>query len=1398
MKLYRAETGQQVDWPSPTTPIITLENFKLELEKCTGIPIDSQILMTSFGTQVKESLVKEVLEATDKDEYIIFCYDRQYLGASPEEMEELLESEMPQFEPAIPPFEASTALQTLLRSVQKPTPSQRCESYLKLFAKFDAYSQALASAATKHTILARTIVNDQKSQRMALNVAVTNLESHNKLVYQGTQAFCSHAEKELRRQSGLLETTDIDLSLLKAVQIHPRFLEDIENTTPKSRLIDFVDEQRIVDARHNTHAVCNHLTQEIRELRALATDLKHYENDLQHQIAKDLDLQTLDSTLDDTNSMQTKSQFIRDKIKRDLGRIYSKIADLMGIPIETLVVQPLRLPVGPNTVPNHAKKAFEAFQHLAEIHVNDYLPKLCDYEQIIREKVTELARIKRQAIQAFLTNINIVSQLQSEIAAVTPRLELAESELTEFKHNLGQNDLEMARNVLFSYGALMIEVVRRNEYTTILSEHTNSMAGLLTNYHRQEEDRREKFRRDIGASLPFQIKSLLDSAPQCEIPIIPIQRSKIPITQKDIIAFITQLGHGYASISKEDKRKTGTLLDVLQRTSGSVMFDSTNSGIQSSRRTIQRDTQGERVIRLLNTMNKQLDGLKPELLKSIESTFFENNSWNNRASPFLGSGSIIASNAVEAMLQQKAKALVTAEDQIKAYETRIQSLEKALQQSFKATMLSPDIHKQINVEAIVRSESGASSAYSVIEDEPSIQKQDDSEELLRKLAEAEQKIEAMKQNNSTLQEAVDTLKEKLDTKDKELVSQQQGFEAERIKWEQERENDEHDREDLRLQIQELEQLLDDERQAYEDNRKSLLNEANIKDNLADIRVADVEEDWRAKTKELNENIEQYKKDIELIRKENNANITAMAVREEEVQAICSHWAEERRRLERQTEQLKNRLNSISNENKELFDEKMKLEEDISHIQKTLSDFQDQTRVEKQKAEDRLRQLTLEMGDSEQARDEIKQRLAQARDMVARAESDWMDKNEALERMVAQQTVIRTSVTELLTRYSGSMGPGVEDNDTIVLLDLFKQHLEVYTSQSNQARENLSVLQQEYMNLTRTVEGMNEERSDWHNMMSLMADKLEGFRKDVFYEMTHQLHLPVDENEAGLMTRRLQATQSSDQFAAWNEILQAANGIDNQKFVSRIRKKVKDAHELTRRWQKEYREVKDKYTKVASSAYEKIAFRNFKVGDVALFLPTRNSTGKPWAAFNVNAPHYFLKPSESIQQLMSSRDWIVARITSITECSVDPNDPTTNPFGLAHGLKFYQIEVENWRSHHHKSSKTHKSRHHEKHPKESLSTSETLSRRYGTLSQTSGPQDIGLASLSLESSQANPSMSASMSVAIPSRPTRPVFSVSHSSSNIVHSYAHSTSPPLASNVRRWSGGNMITSIDHDST
>jgi len=68
-----------------------------------------------------------------------------------------------------------------------------------------------------------------------------------------------------------------------------------------------------------------------------------------------------------------------------------------------------------------------------------------------------------------------------------------------------------------------------------------------------------------------------------------------------------------------------------------------------------------------------------------------------------------------------------------------------------------------------------------------------------------------------------------------------------------------------------------------------------------------------------------------------------------------------------------------------------------------------------------------------------------------------------------------------------------------------------------------------------------------------------------------------------------------------EILRA---FDHDVFLETISK----TGSTIRKWQKQCKEYRER-------AKGKISFRNFTKGDLALFLPTRNSVSKPWAAFN---------------------------------------------------------------------------------------------------------------------------------------------------------------------------------------
>lgn len=143
----------------------------------------------------------------------------------------------------------------------------------------------------------------------------------------------------------------------------------------------------------------------------------------------------------------------------------------------------------------------------------------------------------------------------------------------------------------------------------------------------------------------------------------------------------------------------------------------------------------------------------------------------------------------------------------------------------------------------------------------------------------------------------------------------------------------------------------------------------------------------------------------------------------------------------------------------------------------------------------------------------------------------------------------------------------------------------------------------------------------------------------------------------------------------------------------ISKRMRDIEHTARKYQREARAYRDKARRFQTDAHDKIAFRGFKDGDLALFLPTRNQSVRSWAAFNVGAPHYFLREQDSHR--LANKEWLVARISKVQERIVDLSkhmssstralDGETaseggvsleddNPFDLSDGLRWYYLDA----------------------------------------------------------------------------------------------------------------------------
>jgi autophagy-related protein 11 len=197
--------------------------------------------------------------------------------------------------------------------------------------------------------------------------------------------------------------------------------------------------------------------------------------------------------------------------------------------------------------------------------------------------------------------------------------------------------------------------------------------------------------------------------------------------------------------------------------------------------------------------------------------------------------------------------------------------------------------------------------------------------------------------------------------------------------------------------------------------------------------------------------------------------------------------------------------------------------------------------------------------------------------------------------------------------------------------------------------------------------------------------------------------------SGAMTRKAMADSGDLDLMSWmhnddpdaeaekyDAYLNALGYFDVEAFCEVITKRVKDIEYTAKKYSKDARAYRDKSHAAQKEAHEKIAFKNFKEGDLALFLPTRNQATGAWAAFNVGAPHYFLREQDSHK--LRSRDWLLARIHKIEDRVVDLSKSMSsthnasdgrsfgeasnggdsyeddNPFDLSDGLRWYLIDA----------------------------------------------------------------------------------------------------------------------------
>ncbi|KAF9352436.1 oligomeric, coiled-coil, peripheral membrane protein [Mortierella sp. NVP85] len=1423
MKLYRAETGKRVQIPQ-LRPNDGLDTLRLAIEKVTRIPQPSQILMTSDGLQLKPDMMFDAITSTGEDEYTIMVYNREVLTTDISSSILTL-TEQAKTDPMVQPLSAAQLEAIIVPNRLDSSQSREWSSRFE--ATFDTYiSQVLAyyKAIMNHASVCERIMEELRVQSLAVQVALTNLDAHSRSVLETFEKFNAFATKEFNKQARLLLSFPRDIEALRQIRIHPALLPA---DSGERYISDFIPTEKLVRWAEGCKEIHEGLLRDGKDLSHAVKEVQEGTIAIRSNSGINLD-QLEDAMTEILQTVDQQSQ-IRERAVIDQGRVKERLTEMS---------RPAGFSVSISTL--------ESLAQLANVYVTDYLDTSRRADDMLRDKLSVFVSAKRSQTANLITQLMHISKLQSTIASIPPSLSSLDDSLRKRDADFGQ--LVLVQRIPIAYGALVVEIVRRREYSKLLLQKSQQLAEVLSRFKQQEQRRRDSFRSDIAKFVPVVVPGMDDVAPFCEINALNT-RDRLPAFTKEHITeferLINQLSIGLGGPEGSESHVLGggpeqSMIGANSISSGQeTSYDALSKlRVTLAKMTAQMDIMGGEFDRILEKsfltdriqkLEEENQRLKADMSRadlqhrSGTPQSGQHPSFPSRHGTPVGTGGVgsivqgstatgssskltrqpsrSGSNSTpnthrtdvdeqQQILQQQvqrnqrlAKENTDLSTKIKAYETRIRSLEETLYQNFRAgssvesSVSSKDSRPQSTFPPsdpsektskdipIVQRQSLAKEQEQKLDEERFLLLERDLQNAHRMLEDAEAKCRAYSNIEADLRQellelrlqsaALEGASDETKPLDGVVIQQQHPKEldtdlkAMTLKYETLVQRHEEETALRASDIKDLKGRMEEQRHQLELEKEIMegqLEQVRQSEKEALDRVTELENELAVVNDELQNKVLELEEELE-----NRAvrhDETAARLQEQE-QQLKAHQAvhddiliklkeQEKKAAEalQEGEKIKEDYARLQAMHATLETEREALTKAHHNIQETNDGLAKQTETLRKQVTDLETQRDAYMAD-------VNLRLEEAKLMVQRAEEDWRDKARLLGQMERATKDLAKPIQDCMEALDKR--PEVLEITNLVqvresLLEIV-QGIQTVVNQHKTDQTRLQKAHEDQLEELRKDRQANEDilhgtMSDLRKANEEAVQRTEALKAELetttssakdlrslrllLGTLSLDLGIPLvkisgaieDVQETNYPTSSILLETSETRSRSASALISPTPTFDLSDLnvaetTALIKKKVLDTEHVLKKWQRECKHLKEKYNNAAAEAYEKIAVRNFKVNDLTLFLPTRNSVMKPWAAFNINFPHYFLQMTPAMSTQLRNREWIVARINSITEAVVDkrletedengtPSSPNTtsphNPFGLADGVKYYLLEATSWNGYHGKGSSSSSSHH----------------------------------------------------------------------------------------------------------
>ena len=1110
--------------------------------------------------------------------------------------------------------------------------------------------------------------------RRATVIAAANPKQHIESIQQKYEEAERWVEGIVQEQARLVAQADQSLTVLKKITTHQSLTQALSasgsaNSSGKGTLDSVLNKTAVEAAKKRSSKTITMLQQRLEDVQSLYNDVVHDGEDLSKQVESRLQLLSQDVSETINNLVHEMDASVK-QIKADCENTMRSAKD---------------------------PRSVAAISKTALLHTKKFLPSLYDTAIDIGELLRRCAERRNSIEDMALHFLQRTAVVESSLASVQTGmrnidLEPEDDAALEILGRVGQYPS--------IYGSLLIEMVRRQEWNQKMLTDTSALAEEMAAYRDEEEKRRRKWQKSVdGYLIP---DAFTNRTRAIEISVSGQDQSLPTFTRDDIITFIQEL----------------EIVDGFEET-----------------------------IQQLGDWIKALDA--PSKIQNKKANAFRNGALNEST---FGRNSLLL-RGDDDMLASLQNDKLKLEDRLKGSESRIRKLEDLLHRSnqmarpfatsaapLNGTSQSSGMERKRSspgiANALPRLNDSSSRRSSIASHRLSINQPQDDNGMISKVVQLETDLAGERKRLAQVEQSVvkqlrieDELRRQVDdavVMKKDLLD---NFQAQHQEFDAERKLLEDEIQKLKIRLEEIEEEYDrvlgshdNTRGAYSDLTKE------HEEALENMRVDVTKELQRAQDK------------IGNLQTVNDNQHDRLDLLEEEISRNTKVINQLRHEITQRNSEQEDSQKSLRSAH-HLLDYESEVPTDFSKLVHNLE-------LLSQKAQDQNRSLRLAAetarGENKTFETRFKNREADIvelrRIITQKSEESLSNKESSLAHEAKADALVKELAKEHETLKSlRAQVPGsdvikaqlaeaehrVEDlslqlaNNQTLNRELdrdIRQHLASIESletmkgatdtrllaRGARSAEVSLLLYLQTDRLTRLLEhiGFSISREDDAMVVQRVARTVSSSNApaDMIQNMTSSLSGPIPNmitNSAPDYLHWASVEDTAVEKTFYDNFIHESKAFNLDAFCEAVVKRIKDTEHIARKWQREARTYRDRYRSCQFEAQHKIAFRAFKEGDLALFLPTRSQAPqRSWAAFNVGAPHYFLREQE--KHRLTSRDWLLARITGVEERLVDLSKSVNsriaagisddgqsldddNPFGLSDGLRWYHLDAEEERT-----------------------------------------------------------------------------------------------------------------------